>query len=224
MPSVLTTIREEEIPRFSSCCFGGESCTSPKKDGSGAGIVYEHDQQRMCISIDQIIYPQGGLIPVLKGKQNSKKYCVATIFVDHLSKLAFVHFSEITTTNKAVEAKHAFEQFTATFFVKVQKDHIDNGAFNTRIFKESIIAANQTIAFSGVDSRHQNGIAECMIKTVTYFSQSILLNAMICWTDVITTELWPYAIKLAIGVNNNCHDNSGITALECFSSTKYMLE
>ena len=43
---------------------------------------------------------------------------------------------------------------------------------------------------------------------------------MIFWTDVITRELWPYAIKLAIDVGNNCPDYSGLTALERFSSTR----
>ena len=109
--------------------------------------------------------------------------------------------------------KHAFEQYAATFGVEIQKYHAKNGAFNTRVFKESIIDANQTIDFSGVDEHHQNGIAERMIKTVTYRARSMLLNTMICWTDVITTELWPYAIKLAIDVGNNCPDYSGITAL-----------
>ena len=67
-----------------------------------------------------------------------------------------------------MEAKYAFEQYTETFGLKFQKYHADNGAFNTRIFKEIIIAANQTIAFSSVDAHHQNGIYERMIKTVTY--------------------------------------------------------
>ena len=48
----------------------------------------------------------------------------------------------------------------------------------------------------------------------------MLLNSIICLTDVITTELWLYTIKLTINVGNNCPDKSGITALECFSSTK----
>ena len=59
-----------------------------------------------------------------------------------------------------------------------------------------------------------------MIKNVTYCYQSILLNAVIYWTGVITTELWPYAIKLAIGMGNNCPDESGLTVLERFLSTK----
>ena len=59
-----------------------------------------------------------------------------------------------------------------------------------------------------------------MIKTVTYRAWSIILNAVICWTDVITKELWPYAIKLAIDVGNNYPGESGLTALEPFLSTK----
>ena len=95
-----------------------------------------------------------------------------------------------------------------------------NVVFNTRIFRESIIAANQTIAFSVVDAQHQNRISERMIKAVTYRNRNMLLNAMICWTDVITTELCPYSIKLAIYVGNNCPDDSGLPALDRFLSTK----
>ena len=43
---------------------------------------------------------------------------------------------------------------------------------------------------------------------------------MICWTDVITTEFSQYAIKLEIDVGNKFPDESGITTLERFSSTK----
>ena len=59
-------------------------------------------------------------------------------------------------------------------------------------FKEIIIYENQTIAFSDVDAHHQSGISERMIKTVTYHTRSMFLNAMICWTDVTITELWTY--------------------------------
>ena len=122
----------------------------------------------MCISSDQIESPQGGLNPVLKGRQTSRKYHFAIIFVDHFSKLTYVHSSERNTENKAVKAKHACEKYAATFGVNIQKYHAKNGAFNTWAFKESIVTTNQTMDFSGVDAHHQNGIAERMIKTVTY--------------------------------------------------------
>ena len=87
-------------------------------------------------------------------------------------------------------------------------------------FFENSIASNQAIDFSGVDAHYQNRIAERMIKTITYYDQIMLLNTMIFWTYVITTEFLPYAIKLAIHVGNNCPDYSGLTALDNFSSTK----
>ena len=88
--------------------------------------------------------------------------------------MTYVHFSESTIAKKAVEVKNLFEQYVAKFGINIQKYHAENGAFNTRVFKESIIAANQSIAFSGVDAHHQNGIAENMIKTVTYCAQSMI--------------------------------------------------
>ena len=45
-----------------------------------------------------------------------------------------------------MEAKHTFEQYAATFGVKIKKYHYDNDAFNTRILKESIITANKIIS------------------------------------------------------------------------------
>ena len=92
IPYVLTTIREEDISICSACFFGKKSCTSPKTDGSGGGISDEHGQLGMCISIDQIESYQGGLIPVLKGKQTSIKYHVAIIFVHHFSKINLCTF------------------------------------------------------------------------------------------------------------------------------------
>ena len=99
---ILTTIREEDILICSEFCSGKQSCTSPKIDGSGAGIADENLQSVMSISIDQIESPQVGLITFLKGKQTSTKYHVATICFDHFSKLAYVRFSESTTTNDTV--------------------------------------------------------------------------------------------------------------------------
>ena len=101
------------------CFFGKQSCTSTNTNGSGAGIADENDQPWMWILIDQVESPQGGLIPVLKERQTSRKCHVATIFVDHFSKLTYVNFSGNITANEAVEAKHAFEQYAEIFGVKI---------------------------------------------------------------------------------------------------------
>ena len=101
----------------------GGGCTYTNTAGSVAGIADEHGQPVICISIDQIEFPQGGLIPVFKGRQKVRKYHAATISVERFYKLAYVNFSESTTANEAIESKHAFEQYAATFGVKIQKYH-----------------------------------------------------------------------------------------------------
>ena len=107
--------------------FGGESCTSTNTNGSGEGTADEHNKPGISISIDQIESPQGGLISVLKGRQKSRKYHVATIFVDHFSKFTYVQFSESTASKKAVKANNAFENYAATFGVNIQKYYVKNG-------------------------------------------------------------------------------------------------
>ena len=47
IPSILTTIKEEDIPRCSACYFGRLSCIYPKTVGSGAGVTDENDQPGM---------------------------------------------------------------------------------------------------------------------------------------------------------------------------------
>ena len=60
IPSILTTIREENILICSYWCFRKQSCTYHNTYGSGEGLADEHNQPGMCISIDQIESPQGG--------------------------------------------------------------------------------------------------------------------------------------------------------------------
>ena len=60
VPSILTTIREENILICSYWCFRKQSCTYHNTYGSGEGLADEHNQPGMCISIDQIESPQGG--------------------------------------------------------------------------------------------------------------------------------------------------------------------
>ena len=117
-------------------------------------------------------------------------------------------------------AKHAFECFAHTHDVTIRHYRADNGAFNTHLFKESILAARQTIDFCGADAHHQNGVAERMIGTLVFRARSMLLDAMLKWPEVITTELWPYAIKLSSDITNSAPLENGLSPIELFASVK----
>jgi hypothetical protein len=44
-----------------------------------------------CVSVDQLISTQVGFIAQLKETLTKKRYTAATVFVDHYSKLKYIH-------------------------------------------------------------------------------------------------------------------------------------
>ena len=60
-----------------------------------------------------------GLMPQLRGKPTLRRHNYATIFVDHYSRLDFVHLHERNTAAAILEAKLAFERFAASHDVHI---------------------------------------------------------------------------------------------------------
>jgi hypothetical protein len=79
-----------------------------------------------CISVDQMTSKEVGFCAQLKGKLNTKHYKCATIFVDHFSRLCFIHLQLNDKSNKTLAAKLAFEQYAAEHGVKILHYHCDN--------------------------------------------------------------------------------------------------
>lgn len=48
----------------------------------------------------------------------------------------------------------------------------------------------------------------------------MLIHAMISWPEIITEQLWPYAIRLAINLHNSTPTSSGLTPEKIFTSVK----
>jgi len=62
-----------------------------------------------CVSIDQMISAQPGLIPHMTGFLTNLRIWGATIFVDHYSDYVFVALMRDLTLNKTLLAKASFE-------------------------------------------------------------------------------------------------------------------
>ena len=58
-----------------------------------------------------MISTQVGFIAQLKEKLTKKRYRAATIYVDHFSRLQYVHLMICVTSEETVMAKKAFECF-----------------------------------------------------------------------------------------------------------------
>ncbi len=61
-----------------------------------------------CVSVDQMMLTQVGFIAQLKGTLTKKRYTAATVFVDHYSRLKYIHLVTKLTYKERVEAKQAF--------------------------------------------------------------------------------------------------------------------
>jgi hypothetical protein len=156
-----------------------------------------------CISGDQLESTQPALIPTFKDSPTTSFYHARTLLVDHTSRLS--HFTPHTSTGakEASSAKHQFELFASSFNRPIKKYHADNGIFASKLFCDSCQRNHQQLSFCGVDAHHQNGIAECYICTIMEHAQTMLINAMIHWPEIIQESFWPYAIQLAVDIHNS---------------------
>ena len=80
------------------------------------------------------------------------------------------------TAKATVEAKDTFELLAASHAIWIRYYYCDNGLYDTKDFKTSIITARQTISFYGVNAHHQNGKAERRIGEVNTGTRTSLLH------------------------------------------------
>ena len=82
-----------------------------------------------------------------------------------------------TIQEENLAGKSAFEGWAATFEVKINIYHADNGIFSEQSFRSEIEDANHTITFCVVGYHHQNVTVERKIQTLTLESRILLLYA-----------------------------------------------
>lgn len=117
-----------------------------------------------CVSVDQLISLVLGLIAQMRGWLMRKRYMAATIFVDHYSRLSYIHLQQRTKQDETLEAKRAFEAFARSHGVIIQHYHADNGQFAEAAFMGHCDRNHQTLTFCGANALFQNSIAEKRIQ------------------------------------------------------------
>ena len=140
--------------------------------------------------------------------------------MDHASNKVHISLNYSTGAEEAVASKHCFEKMASEHNLHIKKYHAYNGIYASKIFKSSCEALNQTYDFSGVGAKFQNGVAERMIGTITRRARTMLLHATILWPSIISEDLWPFALKMAIDVQNATPGPSGLSPDEIFSGQK----
>ena len=103
-----------------------------------------------CVSVDQLESTSPGFIGQMKGALTNKRYRFATVFVDHFSRLSYVHLQQTNSSIETLEAKRAFEKFASAHAVSIKHYHADNGRFADNLWLADIAHRGQTISFCGV--------------------------------------------------------------------------
>lgn len=188
-----------EPPMCPECLFGKQSRrawrTKPNKK-TRKGQIHRATRPGQRVSVDTMTsLSVPGMMAQMRGRPTTKRYNYATVFVDHYSRLDYVHLHERNTATEILDAKLQFERLASSYNVRIQHYHCDNGVFADNNFKQSCLTSRQTFSFCGSNAHHQNGIVERRIRDLRNSAQSMLLMAKHNWPDAITTHLWSFALK-----------------------------
>eukprot|EP00956_Cyclotella_meneghiniana_P025434 scaffold53086_cov60-Cyclotella_meneghiniana.AAC.2 len=210
-----------QIPRCAGCLFGKMTKVPWRTKSKDNKHVHQATYPGECVSVDQLQSTQPGFFAQLKGKLTNRRYNSATVFVDHYSRLRYIHLMTSMSSEQTIEAKQAFERFANDHGVKIKHYHCDNGRFADNAFKMHCDANNQSISYCGVNAHFQNGIAERAIRDITEQTRTMLLHAKARWPAAIHLSLWPYAMRTAIHVFNTAPVLEECTSrIEKFSGVK----
>ena len=152
------------------------------------------------VSIDQLESPIPGFVPITRGQPTTSHCRGASVFADHVSSFTYGHLHQAMTTQKTIDAKHAFERIAEQHAICIRHYHCDNGHFADSAFMDDVHKAGQTITICGVGAHHQNGVADRHIHDITESAQTMLLHATHRWPKTITSNLSPQALKHAMNV------------------------
>jgi hypothetical protein len=208
-------------PKCAGCLYGAMTKRPWRyKSKENKGKIRSVTSPGDCVSVDQMESSTPGFVAQLKGRLTRKRYEAATVFVDHASRLSYVHLQQGLTSDETVQAKRAFEAYARSHGVTIRHYHADNGRFADNEFLKDIAESGQTISFCGAYAHFQNGIAEKRIRDLQEQTRKQLLHAKARWPSAIEINLWPYALRTANDIRNTIPDkDDGSSPLERFCKT-----
>lgn len=186
------------IPECSACIYSKMTQRAKRKktpsNKVGSMTITVPGQ---CVSVNQLESNTPGFIAQLKGIPTTDRYRAATIYVDHFNCVSFIYLQIRSASEEIVRGKKAFERYCDTRGVTVKHYYADNGRFADNLFMKHVGTKDQSITYCGGNAHWQNGICEKRIRDLQELTTTMLLHAEAKWSKVITSNLWPYALRCA---------------------------
>ena len=161
------------LPKCASCIYGKMTRRAKRTKNEKSKIEARAiNGPGSCVSVDQLESRMLGLIGHMKGTPTVQRYRCAIIYVDHYSRLSYVHLQKQLTSEETVQGKVAIEKFCDARGVTVKHYRADNGRFVNHV------ATNrQSISYCGVNAHFQNGMAEKRIRDLQNQTTTMLMHA-----------------------------------------------
>jgi hypothetical protein len=96
------------------------------KESKSSHEVFTATKPGECVSVNHMISTQVGFFAQLKDKLTSKRYWAASIFIDHFSRLQYVHLMQDLSSDEMINAKEAFKRFATEHGVTIKHYHCSN--------------------------------------------------------------------------------------------------
>ena len=185
------------IPVCTACMYGRATRKRWRDKQTKVQREIQVQQPGDKVSVDQMVSPTPGLVAQMTGILTTRRYKYATIYVDQASKMGFTYLQKTASAEETLQSKRAFEAFASNRGVTIKSYHADNGIFRANDWMEDCRRMRQPMTFAGVAAHHQNGYAERRIRTLQEMARTMLIHGNRRWKAAITTQLWPYALRMA---------------------------
>ena len=224
----LSEVDVHDPPMCRACKHGRQTRTpdgttitskNPERTGNLKKDKLSPGQTVFCDQLESRV--RGRLLHTAGREPESEKFCGTTVFCDAAS--GYIHVEHQVTLNASdtINSKLAFERKAMELGVTVSSYHTDNGIFKSRAFTEEIVNNHQSICFSGVGAKWQNGAAEGAIGLVSAKARTLLLHADLMWPEAKDESLWPLAVSHAAHLYNHTpNELTGISPAEVFTQTQ----
>ena len=223
----LDQLDDSDAPMCEACKYGkqtrkpdGTTTTTKNPETTGGlkeGILVPGQR---CFSDQLVSVHRGRLFHTAGSESSQDQYCGATIFVDGASGYVYVSCQVTLNANDTINSKHEWERHANEMGVGIQSYHTDNGIYQSKAFTEELAQNYQSIRFSGVGAKWQNGVSEGAIRLVVSKARTLMIHAKLHWPEANDDSLWPMALAHAAYVYNHTPNmESGVCPHEVFSRT-----
>jgi hypothetical protein len=192
----------------------------PRQSPKNTKLKVEKLMPGSCISADHYFSPIQGQLPHSFGRE-SLGYTCRSLFVDHASGKIFNFPQYSNTTNETIKSAMKLEAMARDEGFKIKEYHSDNGIFLSTKFKAHCDCHQTKYSYSGVGTKHMNGVAERNFKTVAQWARANMLHLANSWPQYADPTYWPQAINYATWVFNNLPNmDSGMSPYESWSKVR----